>query len=102
MIRSLISPEERANAASVYSRPFSAIINKSDLSKISKLYNIPDHLTAPLKSAEAVGEIIFEIGGKRVGKSELFVKDSIDKIGVWGLFGQILSNAVLGESKNRE
>ena len=92
----------KVDSATVYSRPFSAIINKSDLSKISKLYSIPDHLNAPIKSSEAVGDIIFEIGGKRVGKTELFVKDSIEKIGVWGIFGQILSKAVLGESKNRE
>ncbi len=92
----------KVNTAAVYSRPFSAIINKSDLPKISKHYNIPDHLTAPLRSSETVGDIIFEIGGKRVGKSELFVKDGVEKIGVWGLFGQILSKAVLGESKNRK
>ena len=92
----------KVDSATVYSRPFSAIINKADLSKISKLYNIPDHLIAPLGSSAAVGEIVFEIGGKRVGKTEIFVKDGIEKIGVWGIFGQILSKAVLGESKNRE
>jgi len=86
----------------VYSRPFSAIINKSDLSKISKVYDIPDHLNAPVGSSNPVGSIAYEIGGKRVGKCDLFVKESIDAIGVMGLFGRILRCAVIQNAKNEE
>ena len=87
-------------SVAVYSRPFSAIINKSDLSKISKVYGIPEHITAPLSATEPVGEIIYEIGGKRIGKSELFIKESIAQVGVFGLYLRILRAATLPESKN--
>ncbi len=90
------------DAVTVFSRPFSAIINKADLPKISKVYNIPDHITAPFKCADAVGDMIYEVEGKRIGKCELFIKESIDKIGIFGLFGRILHAAVLGNAKNEE
>ena len=90
------------DSVNVYSRPFSAIINKSDLSKISKVYDIPDHLNAPVDSSSPVGSITYEIGGKRVGKCDLFVKESIDAIGVMGLFGRILRCAVIQKAKNKE
>ena len=87
------------DCATVYSRPFSAIINKSDLSKISKLYEIPDHITAPASSGQSVGSIIYEVGGKRIGKCELYIKESIDDIGVFGLFFRILRAAVMQNAK---
>jgi D-alanyl-D-alanine carboxypeptidase (penicillin-binding protein 5/6) len=90
------------DSVNVYSRPFSAIINKSDLSKISKVYDIPDHLNAPVDSSNPVGSITYEIGGKQVGKCDLFVKESIDAIGVMGLFGRILRCAVIQNAKNEE
>ncbi len=92
----------KIDSVNVYSRPFSAIINKSDLSKISKVYDIPDHLTAPVDSSKSVGSIVYEIGGKRIGKCELYVKENIDGIGVFGLFGRILRCAVMQNAKNEE
>ena len=83
------------DSTEVYSRPFSAIINKADISKISKVYDVPHHLTAPWDSSRAVGSIIYEIGGKKVGKCELFSKESIDKISVFGLFWRIVCAAVV-------
>ena len=90
------------DSVSVYSRPFSAIVNKSDLSKISKVYAIPDHITAPASSSLPVGEIVYEVGGKGIGKSELFIRESVEKIDIWGLLGRILHTAVLSESKKQE
>ena len=69
--------------------------NKADISKISKVYDVPHHLTAPWDSSRAVGSIIYEIGGKKVGKCELFSKESIDKISVFGLFWRIVCAAVV-------
>lgn len=90
------------DSVNVYSHEFSAIINKSDLPRISKVYSIPDHVTAPASAMDTVGEIIYEVGGKRIGKTELFLKESIGKIGVLGLFGRIIHTAVLCESKKQE
>ena len=90
------------DSATVYSRPFSSIVNKSDVPKISKVYNIPDHITAPFKCTDALGDVGYEIGGKTIGKSELFIIESIDKIRVPGLFLRIVSSAVLCDAKNGE
>ena len=90
------------DSITVYSRPFSAIINKSDMSKISKVYNIPDHINAPIDSSKAVGAITYEVNGKKIGNCELFIKEGIDGIGVFGLFCRILSSTVMQNAKNGE
>jgi D-alanyl-D-alanine carboxypeptidase (penicillin-binding protein 5/6) len=91
----------KVDSLAVYSRPFSAMINKSDLPKVSKTYAIPDHITAPVDSSKPVGEIIYEIGGKMIGKCELFVKESVPRIGVFGLFVRILRSVTVEQSKNK-
>ena len=90
------------DSITVYSRPFSAIINKSDMSKISKVYNIPDHINAPIDSSKPVGAITYEVNGKKIGNCELFIKEGIDGIGVLGLFRRILCSAVMQNAKNGE
>ena len=87
------------DSVTVYSHPFSAIVNKSDLAKISKVYGIPDHITAPADASAPVGEILYEIGGKRIGKCELYIKESIGRVGVGGLFLRVLRAATVQESK---
>ena len=89
------------DSVAVYSRTFSAIVNRSDLSRLSKVYSIPDHIVAPATSATPVGEISYEVDGKKIGKSELFIKEGVEKIGVLSLLWRILRTAALGESKNQ-
>ena len=80
----------------IYSKEFAKLVNKSDKKHIVKEYNIPECLSAPIKSGEVVGSVVYKLNGEKIGESELFVKDDIAKIGISGLFGRIIKTIFTG------
>ena len=74
----------------VYSESFAKLVSKADKKRIEKEFNIPDSITAPVKSGDVVGEVIYKLDGEIIGRSNIFVKDEVAKIGVVQLFGKIL------------
>ena len=87
---------------SVYSAPFSAIVHKSDIGRISKNFNIPSNINAPCKFGDEVGSIVYTIGGAKLGESAIFIKEDVEKIGVVDIFGRILNAVLCGSSKKVE
>lgn len=80
----------------VSSAPFSKLVNKSDKKRIEKEYYIPETLTAPLKSGDAVGYVIYKLDGEEIGKSVIFVKDDVGEVTVIDLFLRILKTVFTG------
>ena len=80
----------------VFSAPFSKLVNKSDKKRIEKEYYIPETLTAPLKSGDAVGYVIYKLDGEEIGKSVIFVKDDVGEVTVIDLFLRILKTVFTG------
>lgn len=70
----------------LYQREFCAVVPKSDLKKIALVYEIPQYLEAPLAPETPVGKIIYKIGDKKIGESELYVKEKLDKISFLDIF----------------
>ena len=81
----------------VYSSSFSKLVNKADKRKIEKEYSIPDSLSAPLKSGDVVGSVVYKLDGEIVGKSDVFLKDDVDEINVGNLFMRILKTIFTGK-----
>lgn len=80
---------------STSSEGFSCVVNKSDISKIDVRYNIPEFLTAPINEGEEVGEIVFKLGDKELGKCLIVVTESVEKISLWGVFVRVIKNIFL-------
>ena len=80
----------------VFSAPFSKLVNKSDKKRIEKEYYIPETLTAPLKSGDAVGYVIYKLDGEEIGQSVIFVKDDVGEVTVIDLFLRILKTVFTG------
>lgn len=87
---------------SVYSAPFSAIVNKSDVSRVSKSFDIPNNINAPCKCGDVVGSIVYSVGGVRLGESKIFIKEDVEKISLFDIFGRILHAVVCGSAKKEE
>ena len=56
----------------LYSRPFSCVVDKSRLSEVELVYDIPENINAPVLADDVVGKIIYKIGGEQIGKSDIF------------------------------
>lgn len=80
----------------VSSSQFAKLVSKSDKKRIEKEYSIPEALTAPLKSGDVVGSVIYKLDGEEIGKSDVFVKDDVSEITVADLFLRILKTVFTG------
>ena len=82
---------------SVYCKDYSQVINKSDKNRIREVYELPDYLIAPIENGNEIGKIKIEIDGKSIGETPVYVKFSVEKIGVLGIFLKMLHITVSGE-----
>ena len=80
------------NETTLYSSPFFAVIPKSDIKKIEKIFEIPKHLTAPIKDGATVGKITYKLGEEIIGASDIYVSENIEKISIFDLLENILKN----------
>ncbi len=74
----------------VYSKGFSALISKPLIKSVEKSYDIPESISAPLEKGDTIGSIIYTIDGKEIGRCELYVNESIEKIGLMDIFVGII------------
>ena len=81
----------------LYSKAFAKLVSKADKGSIEKEFNIPDSLSAPIKSGDIVGSVIYKLNGEKIGESELYVKDDIAKINAFGLFYRIVKTIFTGK-----
>lgn len=81
---------------SLYSRPFCSVVNKSKLSSIELVYNIPENLNAPIAEGDVVGSIVYKIDGQQIGKSDIYANESVKKIKFGELFGRIIKRIACG------
>lgn len=70
----------------VYQRAFSAVIPKSDLKKVELFYEIPEYIKAPVTKDEPLGKIVYKIGEEKIGESEVFIKENLEKITLSDIF----------------
>ena len=86
----------KVDCAEVYSKAFTAVVDKNMLSKVRAVYDIPDHIKAPVLGGAVIGSIRYEIDGKLLGVSDVFVKEEIPEISLFGIFGRILRTILTG------
>ncbi len=87
------------DSAEVYSKAVDAVVDKNMLNKVRAVYDIPDYIKAPISCGDVIGNIRYEIDGKLLCVSEVFVKNDISEISLFGIFGRILKTIVTGDSK---
>ena len=80
----------------IYSSEFSCVVDKSDLSKIELIYNIPEKITAPITEGQVVGELIYKIEDNQIGESKLYAKSEVKRLTYISVFGKILKRIVCG------
>lgn len=81
----------------VFSREFKVLIEKENQKKVEKKYEIPETISAPLKTGDKVGEIIYYIGDVELGRSDIYINCDIRELTFFDILLNIISSVVLGE-----
>ncbi len=76
----------------IYSKGFSCIVPKSSLKKIDVVYDIPKYITAPVADGDIVGKVTYKLNGQEIGSTDIFVKENVEKIGIFKIFARIITN----------
>ncbi len=80
------------NTVSIYSEKFNDVLLRSDAKKIEEIFDIPDSIIAPVKEGDVVGSVTYMLGDNEIGKSNICVSSSIEKITYLGTVWQIFKN----------
>ena len=74
---------------------FSYITEKGSLSKTEYKIELPEHISAPVKKGDVVGEIVFTSGGREVGKADIVADGDVEKIDYFGVWWRMLGKFLL-------
>ena len=80
----------------LYTKGFSAVIDKSGSGKVEEIYDIPEYLIAPVKSGDVVGKITYKIGDTVIGEAEIYVEEEIEKTNIFDVAVKIIKKIISG------
>ncbi len=75
--------------------PFSLVIEKGRGDKIQYKFELPESVSAPVKSGDKVGEVIFTLDGKEIGRQDIIAAESVEEIGFFGVWWRMLGKFIL-------
>ena len=65
---------------------FFKVVKKSELSNITSKTSLPENINAPVKNGDVIGEVVYSIGEREIGKSDIIATKTVEKI----TFGSML------------
>ncbi len=86
----------KKDSVMLYIKGFSAVIDKSDSGRVEEIYEIPECLSAPIKSGDVVGKITYKIGDRVLGEVEIYVEESIEKTNLFDVAVRIIKKIITG------
>ena len=78
----------------IYSSEFYALIPKGNDKYVNVKYEYPEYLTSPIKEGDVIGKTKYYLNDTLLGEGELFVKESIEKIGFFDILFKIFSSII--------
>lgn len=79
----------------LFAEPFSCVLQKGKLSDVQQTVVLPESVRAPVKSGEAIGEIVFSVDGENIGSVPLCASESVAKIDFFEIFKRMLAKFLL-------
>ena len=74
---------------------YSLVVSKSDAQRVEYSIEISDKTAAPVKVGDKVGRVVYKLGDKEIGESDIVATESVDKINFFGLLIKILSKMAI-------
>lgn len=85
-----------SDGVTAYSTEFSILTDKSNLKSIEKRYDIPATVTAPIEKDAKIGEVIYTLNGSEIGRSDICVREGVERIRLYDIFVLLLSEIIAG------
>lgn len=74
---------------------FSCVIEKSKIGKVEYKLELPDKVSAPIKTGDVVGKIVFTLDGEEIGRADVVAAEDIEKIGFFEVWYRIFTRFLL-------
>ena len=84
------TPEE----VTLFTAGFCTLLKKEELHLVERSYVIPEYLKGEYSAGSSVGEIVYTVEGREIGRADILIYDSICKISLWDIFIRILCGAI--------
>ena len=75
--------------------PFSIVTEKGSGGKIQYKIELMEDASAPIKEGDKVGEVVFTLEGKEVGRRDIIAAESVDRLGFFGIWWRIFGKFLL-------
>ena len=83
----------------LYSKGLCTVVSKADVKRIEKTYEIPEKVSAPKCEGDSVGSVVYTLDGEEIGRCDIFVGASVERIGYLDILGNLFSQLVCGKEK---
>ena len=74
---------------------FSCVLKKSEAGRVNSSPEYEKSVPAPVKSGDKLGRIVYKIGEREIGSSDILASQGVDKIGFWGIFARMIAKMSL-------
>lgn len=74
---------------------FSCVLKKTQMNSVTTETELPETLSATVKTGDKVGMIRYRVGNETIGEIPVKSMETVEKISFWGLFGRMLAKFML-------
>lgn len=74
---------------------FSAIMKKSESGEVNIALEIPEMLSAPIEKGDSLGEVIFSVQGREIGRREIIAIDGVERLSLGNMILAFLRKCAL-------
>jgi D-alanyl-D-alanine carboxypeptidase (penicillin-binding protein 5/6) len=71
---------------------YETLVNKGEKNKITYEIVMNENISAPIKSGDVLGKIIYKSGDKIIGEDKIYSTENIDKIGYLSYLLRVIKN----------
>ena len=75
--------------------PFSIVTEKGSGGKIQYKIELMEDASAPIKEGDKVGEVVFTLDGKEVGRRDIIAAESVERLGFFGIWWRMFAKFLL-------
>lgn len=81
---------------SLYSTPFTSVIDKNSQNNVKLEYDIPETVVAPIDKGQILGKVIYEIDGEQIGYSDIVAGEDVARIKYGEILMRMLKRMIAG------
>lgn len=74
---------------------FTTVVKKGDRERIVRSIELPEYISAPIKSGDEIGNVLYTLDGELIGKTSITAVQDIERIGYAHLLARIFRRIIL-------